>query len=109
MPPRDLLADLAPFKAEPIAPRQWELVALAQKFALEPRCPGQTIAPCLLVLGADGGGARKRSSSMSKKHVVPVTRCRRLHGGINASQLFAWRRQALAKGLVRDNRSEPSA
>ena len=24
--------------------------------------------------------------------------------GINASQLFAWRRQALAKGLVTDNR-----
>jgi transposase len=29
--------------------------------------------------------------------------------GINASQLFAWRRQAMAKGLVSDNRSEPSA
>jgi transposase len=29
--------------------------------------------------------------------------------GINASQLFAWRRQALAKGLVTDNRPEPSA
>jgi len=29
--------------------------------------------------------------------------------GVNASQLFAWRRQALAKGLVSDNRSEPSA
>ena len=29
--------------------------------------------------------------------------------GINASQLFAWRRQALAKGLVTDNRSDPSA
>jgi transposase len=29
--------------------------------------------------------------------------------GINASQLFAWRRQALAKGLVTDNRSEPNA
>lgn len=29
--------------------------------------------------------------------------------GINASQLFAWRRQALAKGLITDNRAEPSA
>ena len=29
--------------------------------------------------------------------------------GINANQLFAWRRQALAKGLVRDDRSEQSA
>lgn len=29
--------------------------------------------------------------------------------GINASQLFGWRRQALAKGLISDNRSEPSA
>jgi transposase len=29
--------------------------------------------------------------------------------GINASQLFAWRRQALAKGLITDNRSAPSA
>ena len=29
--------------------------------------------------------------------------------GISASQLFGWRRQALAKGLVTDNRSAPSA
>jgi transposase len=29
--------------------------------------------------------------------------------GINASQLFAWRRQALAKGLVSDNRPGPTA
>ena len=29
--------------------------------------------------------------------------------GINASQLFAWRRQALAKGLISDNRPESSA
>ena len=29
--------------------------------------------------------------------------------GINASQLFAWRRQALANGCVVDNRSEPGA
>ena len=29
--------------------------------------------------------------------------------GINASQLFAWRRQALANGRVVDNRSEPGA
>jgi transposase len=29
--------------------------------------------------------------------------------GINASQLFGWRRQALAKGLISDNRSAPSS
>ena len=29
--------------------------------------------------------------------------------GVNASQLFGWRRQMLAKGLVTDNRSEASA
>jgi transposase len=29
--------------------------------------------------------------------------------GIGASQLFGWRRQALAKGLITDNRSAPSA
>jgi transposase-like protein len=28
--------------------------------------------------------------------------------GINASQLFAWRRQAVAKGLISDHRSEAS-
>ena len=28
--------------------------------------------------------------------------------GINASQLFAWRRQALAKGRISDNRTEPT-
>jgi transposase len=28
--------------------------------------------------------------------------------GIDASQLFAWRRQALAKGLISDNRPEPT-
>src|SRR5262245_20254808 len=28
--------------------------------------------------------------------------------GINASQLFGWRRQALAKGLLTDHRSEPA-
>ena len=28
--------------------------------------------------------------------------------GISASQLFGWRRQALAKGLITDNRSVPS-
>jgi transposase len=28
--------------------------------------------------------------------------------GINASQLFGWRRQALAKGLLTDHRLEPS-
>ena len=28
--------------------------------------------------------------------------------GINASQLFGWRRQALAKGLITDNRSAPA-
>jgi transposase len=29
--------------------------------------------------------------------------------GISASQLFGWRRQALAKGLITDHRPEPSA
>src|SRR5712691_9267547 len=29
--------------------------------------------------------------------------------GIGASQLFGWRRQALAKGLITDHRSAPSA
>ena len=29
--------------------------------------------------------------------------------GISASQLFGWRRQALAKGLITDNRSAPSS
>ena len=29
--------------------------------------------------------------------------------GISASQLFGWRRQALAKGLITDNRCAPSA
>jgi len=29
--------------------------------------------------------------------------------GISPSQLFGWRRQALAKGLITDNRSAPSA
>jgi transposase len=29
--------------------------------------------------------------------------------GINASQLFGWRRQALAKGVITDRRSEPHA
>jgi transposase len=29
--------------------------------------------------------------------------------GISASQLFGWRRQALAKGLITDNRPAPSA
>jgi transposase len=29
--------------------------------------------------------------------------------GLSASQLFGWRRQALAKGLITDHRSEPSA
>ena len=29
--------------------------------------------------------------------------------GISASQLFGWRRQALAKGLITDHRSAPSA
>jgi transposase len=29
--------------------------------------------------------------------------------GINASQLFGWRRQALAQGLLTDHRSEPAS
>ena len=31
------------------------------------------------------------------------------HRGLNASQLFGWRRQALAKGLLTDQRLEPRA
>jgi len=38
MAPRDLLADLAPFKGERIAPLHGELVALAQKFARARQC-----------------------------------------------------------------------
>ena len=39
------------------------------------------------------------------KSVSQVARQR----GISASQLFGWRRQALAKGLISDNRSAPSS
>ena len=39
------------------------------------------------------------------KSVSQVARQR----GISASQLFGWRRQALAKGLITDNRSAPSS
>jgi transposase len=59
---------------------------------------------------------RRRRWSEEKKLQLVEEACRPGHSvsqvarqrGINASQLFAWRRQALAKGLVSDNRSEPS-
>ena len=63
------------------------------------------------------GPERRRRWSEEDKLLLVEEACRPGHSvsqvarqrGINASQLFAWRRQALAKGLVSDNRSEPSA
>jgi len=63
------------------------------------------------------GPERRRRWSEEEKLQLVEEACRPGHSvsqvarqrGINASQLFAWRRQALAKGLVSDNRSEPSA
>ena len=64
------------------------------------------------------GPERRRRWSEEDKLQFVEEACRPGHSvsqvarqrGINASQLFvAWRRQALAKGLVSDNRSEPSA
>ena len=63
------------------------------------------------------GPERRRRWSEEEKLQLVEEACRPGHSvsqvarqrGINASQLFAWRRQALAKGLVTDNRSEPSA
>jgi len=63
------------------------------------------------------GPERRRRWSEEEKLQLVEEACRPGHSvsqvarqrGINASQLFAWRRQALAQGLVTDNRSEPSA
>jgi len=63
------------------------------------------------------GPERRRRWSNEEKLLLIEDACRpglsvsvvaRRHG-INPSQLFAWRRQALAEGLVADNRSEPAA
>ena len=62
------------------------------------------------------GPERRRRWSEEEKLELVEEACRPGHSvsqvarqrGINASQLFAWRRQALAKGLVTDNRSGPS-
>jgi transposase len=63
------------------------------------------------------GPERRRRWSEEEKLQLVEEACRPGHSvsqvarqrGINASQLFAWRRQALAKGLVTDNRSGPNA
>src|SRR5262249_14577178 len=63
------------------------------------------------------GPERRRRWSEEEKLQLVEEACRPGHSvsqvarerGINASQLFAWRRQALAQGLITDNRSEPSA
>ena len=63
-----------------------------------------------------GPERRRRWSEEEKLQLVEET-CRPGHSvsqvarqrGINASQLFAWRRQALAKGLVIDDRHERNA
>jgi transposase len=63
------------------------------------------------------GPERRRRWSDEEKLQLVSEACRPGHSvsqvarqrGINASQLFGWRRQALAKGLITDNRSAPSA
>jgi transposase len=63
------------------------------------------------------GPERRRRWSDAEKLQLVVEACRPGNSvsqvarqrGINASQLFGWRRQALAKGLVTDHRAEPSA
>jgi transposase len=63
------------------------------------------------------GPERRRRWSEEEKLQLVEEACRPGHSvsqvarqrGINTSQLFAWRRQALAKGLITDNRSVPSA
>ena len=63
------------------------------------------------------GPERRRRWSEEEKLQLVDEACRPGHSvsqvarerGINASQLFAWRRQALANGLISDNRSEPGA
>ena len=60
------------------------------------------------------GSERRRRWSEEEKLQLVEEACRPGHSvsqvarqrGINASQLFAWRRQALANGLVSDNRHE---
>jgi transposase len=63
------------------------------------------------------GPERRRRWSEEEKLQLVEEACRPGHSvsqvarqrGVNASQLFAWRRQALANGLVSDNRREPNA
>jgi transposase len=63
------------------------------------------------------GPERRRRWSNEEKLQLVEEACRPGHSvsqvarqrGISASQLFGWRRQALAKGLITDNRSELSA
>jgi len=63
------------------------------------------------------GPERRRRWSEEEKLQLVAEACRPGHSvsqiarrrGINASQLFAWRRQALARGLITDNRCAPSA
>jgi len=63
------------------------------------------------------GPERRRRWSEEEKLQLVEEACRPGHSvsqvararGINASQLFAWRRQALAQGLISDNRPESSA
>jgi len=63
------------------------------------------------------GPERRRRWSEEEKLQLVEEACRPGHSvsqvarqrGISASQLFGWRRQALAKGLITDNRFEPSA
>ena len=60
---------------------------------------------------------RRRRWSDEEKLRLVAEACRRGNSvsrvahehGLSASQLFGWRRKALAKGLVTDHRSEPSA
>jgi transposase len=63
------------------------------------------------------GPERRRRWSAEEKLQLVAEACRPGNSvsevarqrGISASQLFGWRRQALAKGLITDNRSAPSA
>ena len=63
------------------------------------------------------GPERRRRWSEEEKLRLVVEACRpgssvsqvAREGGVSASQLFGWRRQALAKGLITDRRVEASA
>ena len=63
------------------------------------------------------GPERRRRWSDEEKLQLVAEACRpgnsvsqvARHRGISASQLFGWRRQALAKGLLSDHRSTPGA